>query len=50
MSLAAFISPSFRRGFLRDKDDSSQLVPVTEKLDAEVVALIVCALVSSGAT
>jgi len=26
------------------------LVPVTEKLDAEVVALIVCALVSSGAT
>ena len=49
MSLAAFISPSFRRGFLRDRD-TSHLVPVMEKLDEEVATLVACALVPSGAT
>jgi len=33
MSLADFISPSFRRGFLRDRDDSSHLVPVDGKAE-----------------
>jgi len=49
MSLAAFIFPSFHRGFLRDRVDSSHLVPMAEELTAEVATLIACALVSSGA-
>jgi len=35
---------------LRDKNDSSRLVPVMEKLDAEVATLVACASASSGVT
>ena len=39
--------PLFLPHFLRDRSNSSHLVPVTEKLNTEVETLITCTLVSS---